>query len=402
MSLFKRRFRYTRDWYDQRENSETAELCSIVDQQRLELRSFKYKINQEIKFKNEDKGGYIMERSVKMSSGAAVTKYVVRVFQASWRSLGRTLSDGLSDDDDEEQDHHDFDIRRDVLQDDIESIMVANAKNKAAAEAEEARPFTKFPGVRSIDPEAKHLMMVLLERRACYSKAASSPEFASVSCLDFTKEDGRSGKEPIEAQIGDMFLSNEIKKKKVSFVDYLSESLHAKACNKMLRTQAGVDVLQNIQRDIQREEERVERERGEVGSTDGGDANEESKQRKTEMKTLELAPEAPGGWRWPHSGGSRHLRVDIDTFIGGVGGVGGVDETETAGRAEAKGEKKGKKKKKKNHLLERTFTTDVSVDEPILSIVHFLRRRALVLSIEASSPGDGNKGYQDYLRPENS
>jgi len=428
MSLFKRRLRYARNLFQEKDDEKRAILQAIVNQQRLELRSFKYKVNQEIKFTNEtNKGGYILERSVKKKFGSAVTQYVVRVFQASWHTLDHSVHD------DDQEDH----IRHGVDQEELESIAVTNAKGKS---------FTQFPGIRSIDPEAKQLILEFLEDRACFSRTASASAFGSLSCLKLVTQVGvikksraKGGSLP-EAQIGDTFQPNEMVNKQLPLVDYLSECLHVKKYNKMMATQAGVDMLQSIQRNEENLERKKmsnndERMKMNAAGEEAGAAmalaikhkNEQAaraelkmlqaeksgakpsqvaelrakveklqreamelhrmlktwfisslwryvreqftKVQKKEMSTLALAPAAPGGWTWPCSSG-RHLRVDIDVFIGGT------DETEI-GQVESKEmkemkEKKGEKKKHTSSAEERTFTTNVSVNDPILSIVHFL------------------------------
>lgn len=423
MSLFKRRLRYARNLFQEKDDEKRAILQAIVNQQRLELRSFKYKVNQEIKFKNElNKRGSIMERSVKKNKfGSAVTQYVVYVFQASRHTLD------LSAHDDDQEDH----IRHGVDQEELESIdPEANAKGKS---------FTQFPGIRSIDPEAKQLILEFLEDRACFSRTASASPFGSLSCLKLVTQVGvikksrANGGSLPEAQIGDTFQPNEMVNKHLPLVEYLSECLHVKKYNKMMATQAGVDMLQSIQRNEENLERKKmsnndERMKMNAAGEEAGAAmalaiknkteqvaqaellmleakttkklrakveklkmeamelhrmlktwfiaslwrhvkEQFTKVKKKEMSTLALAPAPPGGWTWPCSSG-RHLRVDIDVFIGGT------DETEI-GQAESKEmkEMKGKEGEKKKHTSsaeERTFTTNVSVNDPILSIVHFL------------------------------
>lgn len=325
------------------------EFQSMLDQRLLELRSFRFKINEAVQFKHDKtKYGYIVERQVhdKKRSGVAITTYAVRIFQQSWTTLNHDT-----------QDHpEDYDISNNVRQEELESTDVTR---KLAT-------FQSFPTVPKLNASMKAAALELLSIQACSARAAAERKMMKLHILNLA-----------EGEIGEEFDTDDISIENVMLETLLQRALTRP--KKLLNKQAGRDVQQNIKWYMKRTQlagagadananvgvddasstatststktatqtatstaTQTNSKTATPTSTSIDETSDETilQQKLRDLNTLKLQPPPPHSWKWPCQKDEHSLRVQIDAFV---------------------------------DKAERSFSTIVSVDNPILSILHFFR-----------------------------
>ena len=409
MSFYHRRLQSSQNQWEQNTAFIEAELQSLLDTKLLELRSYKYKINSKIQWKmNTLKKGYVTNRSIKKINNIYQVFYSIRVFQKHWTTLNNSDSD--SDED------HSKDLMHNVAQEDLELYIDSEKDNNATNETGSSKltklkSFQSFPTVKKLDAHLKDVILELLSIQACSSTTSLERTNMKISKLLLD-----------EGEIGEHFEKKDIQISNVTLEKYLKHCLTKPM--KLLNKQPGIDTLQNIlwnQQKMETEDaiKKINEDaaygpaNGPANGAANGAANSAStvlgsdsqhgerknkleetqptslkidevtnvvnmahrlaakkynyerhdiyiRSKRHDIDTLQLRPPPINQWKWPCIK-QRSLRVHIDAF---------VEESNDDDDDEEEGDTD---KEQNTSTTERSWSTEISVDNPIISILHFFR-----------------------------
>ena len=248
--------------------------------------------------------------------------------------------------------------------------------------------FERFPVMKKAPDFIKELFYELIQIQSMSTKSTERKNFS----LHLLKKD-------VNGSIGEYYLSDELKTCNLYLLSYMYYSMNKPM--KLLNTMkvAFYDMRNNIENadelitfanQLKIEgpvdddhaknnlSKTVNESKKEIDSLRNKNTTNElpfkdlrmSKQKKNNKQltksktlgTLELRPPPKTGWKWPCLAPNRSLRVQLDVFVENSEDY-EVDSNKDSDDSDDDTEETEK---------ERSFSTDISVDEPILSIFHFL------------------------------
>ena len=246
--------------------------------------------------------------------------------------------------------------------------------------------FSQFPQVRlkKRDTDIKDVFIELLEIYAMSTKATTTRKTFQVSSL----------MEHTEGIIGESYTPEEIVTENVLLHQYIHRTIQnphkitskkssgsSRTCYADLQTNALDAVVAAPEVDTSNSNnEKAEVTKAipiaTVTNASTAARNKKHHRIKDTVHTLKLRPSPPGGWKWPCLAPRRSLRVQLDVFVDNTThkrhNMDHNDNKTTKNPGVDEGNSSDDEEEDDTDR-ERTFSTEISVDEPLESILHFFK-----------------------------